>query len=180
MSDAKKYKTDAEALVQRTSERPLDPAAMADVFHVTHAHPTILKCANQFNSLILCRPFKVNLKSFPAATASTEFQRHITQYWMPWVRSLFLWRQMYGIVPWRVMAVEGDSRFCYPEIPDFDAGYITTWLDQTTHQQRFNYYWNNQIMASQQPAPMFWSHSEWQPTSSGVLRSPIHSVSCRI
>lgn len=119
-----KTKRDAEMLT-KVFEKALDVRVVEDIFRVTHGHPTIIKCANQFNSLILCRPFKVHLASFAKdkMTETPEFARHIAKFWMPWVRSLFLWRQMYGIVPWRIMPVDGsDGRFWYPEIPDFDAG----------------------------------------------------------
>jgi len=176
-SGYKKQKRDAEMLT-RMFERPLDPAVVADIFRVTHSHPTIIKCSNQFNSLILCRPFKVNLKSFGGNVTETDaFQRHIAKFWMPWVRNLFLWRQMYGIVPWRILEVEGSGGlFRYPEIPDFDAGYITTWLEPVSKRQRFHYYWHGQPMA--EPTPMFWSHSEWQPTSTGTMQVCLQTRSC--
>jgi hypothetical protein len=167
----KKQKRDAEMLTH-LFERRLNDAVVQDIFRVTHSHPTILKCANQFNSLILCRPFKVHLASFAAGklTETAEFQRHIAKFWMPWVRALFLWRQMYGIVPWRIIEVDGSGgKYRFPEIPDFDAGYITTWLDPATKRQRFHYYWHGQPMS--EPVPMYWSHSEWQPTSAGKLQT---------
>jgi hypothetical protein len=82
----KKQKRDAEMLTH-LFERRLNDAVVQDIFRVTHSHPTILKCSNQFNSLILCRPFKVHLASFAAGklTETAEFQRHIAKFWMPWV-----------------------------------------------------------------------------------------------
>lgn len=164
-----------EALLTSASERPLDPVVGADLTNMTRNHPAFIDAFDSFSSLILCRPFTVEMNHFEGWTTADELKEVISHYWMRWARDLRYWCRTYGLCPWKIIPVEGHDVHAYPIVPAFENGFITTHVDPVRNEQHFSYYSTVSGVAVKDES-MKWTLTEWAPSPLGKYRSPVHSL----
>ena len=154
------------------NETRLDEAAMLDIFNMYHSTPSMKVARDAFMSMTLCAPFEVQIPALNL-TSNGDLKVLIETYWMPWLRTVYDWLKMFGVVCYYFKRVRKTDHY-YPVVPEYGSGYISTWINDK-HEQKWKWYWTHTAQLEEEKT-MHWITSNHYPTIHGVLRSPCSTL----
>lgn len=153
-------------------ESSLDTDAIRDIQDMMRSCPAIALARKSFLAKTIGEPFTFSIPAI-GLVSNKDMDRLIQAYWMPWLRQVYDWTQMLGIVPYYFVKLKGTEHHV-PVIPEMDLGYITVTVNNN-HELEYKWYWSHGTH-TEQATNMLWIITEGKPTRSGALRSPLASL----
>ena len=163
---------------QSPEEIGLDTQATADVLRMFHSMPAIQIARDAFLSMSLCGPFTFSIPRM-GLHSNGDMERIIERYWMPWLRAVYDCTKMIGIAPY-YFEVHGDH--LVPVVPDLELGEISVLVNKQHHIE-YRWRWTHGITSAfrnvvkdEGERNMYWVVSDYAPSCTGELRSPLASL----
>lgn len=121
-----------------TSEVELDEALMWDLWNMWYEIPGAQIGLEGFLGMTLCNGFTIEVPKIGLVSNDGQ-QELFKRFYIPWLREVYKWIQLFGMCPYYLRELEDQSEFV-PVVPPYSSGKITTYMDED-HIQRFQWYW---------------------------------------
>lgn len=154
-----------------------------DLWHLAHRHPAAVKSIETFRSMTMCKPFRIKIgkrhaprRSWRTAPMQPMMEEIVQINFMPFMHDVTLWVACFGICPYFLEPIPGTAHF-RPWVPVFGSGYVTTYIEERTHKQRFRWWWTHgQGAGPDLDETVGWITDGHPPMLNGSFRSALSSV----
>lgn len=154
-----------------------------DLWHLAHRHPAAVDRLEAFRSMTMCKPFHLRIgkrhtpkKTWKPAPMQPMMEEIVQTNFMDFLYDVTVWVACFGICPYFLEPIRGTAHF-RPWVPVFGSGYVTTFIEEKTHKQRFRWWWTHGQGAKPEiDETVGWITDGNPPMLNGSFRSPLSSV----
>lgn len=159
-------------------------AEATDLWVLAHRHPAAVDRLEAFRSMTMCKPFRLKIgkvnaprRTWRNAPMQPMMQEIVQNNFMDFLYDVMVWLACFGICPYFLEPIKGTTHF-RPWVPVFGSGYVSTYLDDKSHKQRFRWWWTHRGNGSMTTVDetVGWVMDGKQPMLNGNFRSPLSSI----
>lgn len=154
----------------KAEEVALDYESVADIVKMYQSIPAIVVARDSFLSMVLCGPFTFSIPKL-GLHSNKDMETVITRFWLPFLRKVYDYRKLLGIVPYYFEKHGLDS---VPVVPPIELGTISVMVTKK-HKLKYIWRWNHGFQQEEEKK-MFWIVGDNPPSRDGTIRSPLASL----
>ena len=141
-----------------------------DIWDMLHNYPTFQIGISAFFGMAFCQPPEVKMPKL-RLKAGEDMEILLKTDIEKWRRDVYVRLKAFGIVPYFIESVNDEY---IPIVPPTFSGYIKTYYDYHKKEQKYEWYWNDQI-STDSARGIEWI-VEYPPNLDGTFTSPAKSM----